>query len=74
MTRIIAAICWPRKSSLLGTKQTANKYGTTRANMSTVMNEGVKVCCKATATNFFTVVGLLVELSTATSKTKCSPE
>ena len=67
---IIASSCWPTQSSLLRTNQTANKYGTTRANMSTVMNEGVKMRCEAVTADFFTVVGLLVEPSTAIAKTK----
>ena len=36
--------------------------------MSTFMNEGVKIRCKAITANFFTVVGLLVEPSTAIEK------
>ena len=36
----------------------------TRANMSTVMNEGVNIFCKAVTTQTFKVVGLLVELGT----------
>ena len=36
----------------------------TRSKMSTVINMGVKMRCKAVTTNFFTVVGLLVEHST----------
>ena len=38
--------------------------------MSTVMNEGVKMRCKAVTANLFTVVGLLVEISTAIEKPK----
>ena len=38
--------------------------------MSTVMNEGVKMRCEAVTADFFTVVGLLVEPSTAIAKTK----
>ena len=38
--------------------------------MSTVTNEGVNIRCKAVTTNVFTVVGLLVELSTAIEKSK----
>ena len=45
-------------------KQTANKYGTTRAKMSTVMNEGVKMRCKAVTTNFLKLLGLIIELRT----------
>ena len=51
-----------------GTKQTENKYGTTRAKMSTVMNEGVEIHCKLVMTQVFTV--LLVEIVTAISKPK----
>ena len=36
--------------------------------MSTVMNEGVEIRCKAVMTQVFTVVGLLVELGTAIAK------
>ena len=42
--------------------------------MSTVMNEGVKICCKSVTTQVFTVVGLLVELCTAIAKPKGSLE
>ena len=38
--------------------------------MLTVMNKGVKMCYKAVATNFFIVVGLLVENITSITKTK----
>ena len=55
-----------------GTKQKENKYGTTRAMMSMVMNEGVKIHCKAVTTQVFTV--FLVELDTAISKSKGSLE
>ena len=40
-------------------------YGTTRANISTVTNEGVKIRCKAVTTQVLTVLVLIVELSTA---------
>ena len=50
------------------TKQTANKYGTPGVNMSTVVNEGVKMCGKKVTTTFFTVLGLTVELSISISK------
>ena len=40
----------------------------TRANISTVINEGVKVSCKSVKANLLTVVGLLVEPSTAIEK------
>ena len=45
-------------------------YGTTRANMSTVMNKGVKIHCKEVTANFFIVVGLVVEPSKDIAKTK----
>ena len=47
-------------------------YGMTRAKMSTVMNEGVKISFKVVTTQLFTVVGLLVEISTAIEKSKGS--
>ena len=68
MKIIIAASFWLRKSSLLRTNQTENKYGTTRANISMVINEGVKIRCKAVTNQVFTLVGLLVELATAITK------
>ena len=63
----IEASCWPRQSSLLW-RNKANKYGTTRAKMSTVMNEGVDIRCKAVTNQVFAVVGLIVELGTAIVK------
>ena len=61
----IVEICWPRQSIVLwGNKSNRKKYGTTRAKMSTVMNKGVKIHCKAVTTQVFTVVVLLVELGT----------
>ena len=51
-----------------GTKHAANKYGMARANISTGMNEGVEIHCKAVKNQFLTVVGLLVELGTAFPK------
>ena len=69
MKGIIAASCWTRKSSLFRTNQTANIYRTTIANMSTVMNEGAKMRYKSVMTKLLTLVGLLVEPSTAISKT-----
>ena len=45
-------------------------YGSTRSNMSMVMNKGVKMHWKSSMAQVFTVVGLIVELSTAISKTK----
>ena len=53
-----------------GTKKKANKYRTKRANMSTVMNKGVRIHCKAVTTQVFTVLGLLVELVTYIAKSK----
>ena len=38
--------------------------------MLTVMDKGVKMCCKSATENFFTVVGLIFELITYISKTK----
>ena len=38
--------------------------------MSTVMNKGVEIRCKAVTTHVFTVVGLLVELGTPVAKSK----
>ena len=53
---------------MLRTNQTAKKYGTKRSNMSKVMNEGVRMHCKSVMANLFTLVGLLVETSTAIQK------
>ena len=47
-----------------GTNQIENKYGTTREKMSTSMNEGANIYCKAVTTQAFTVVCLLIELVT----------
>ena len=70
---VIAENCWPRQLSfLLIKKSNRKKYGTARANMSTVMNEGVDIHCKAVTTQLFTLVGLLVELGTAIEKSKGS--
>ena len=49
-------------------KSNRKKFGTKRANMSMVMNKGVKMHCKAVTANLFAVLGLLVEPSTAISK------
>ena len=38
--------------------------------MSTVMNKGVKIHCKAFTTKLFTVLGLLVEIGTSIEKSK----
>ena len=57
-----------------GTKQIENKYGTTRAKMSMVMNEGVKIHCRSITTQVFTVVGLLVEIDKSIEKSKGRPE
>ena len=51
-----------------GSKQTENRYVTTRENMITAMKKGVKIHCKEITTQVFTVVGLLVELGTDISK------
>ena len=40
--------------------------------MSTVINEGVEIHCKAVINQVFTVVGLIVELGTAIEKSKGS--
>ena len=45
-------------------------YGTKRANMSTVMNEGVKTRYKTVTAQVFTVVGISVEFSTSILKSK----
>ena len=42
----------------------------TRAKMSTVLNKGFKVQCKAVTSNFFTVISILFEPSTAIAKPK----
>ena len=70
MEVIIAASCWPRNSSLLTTNQTSYKYGTTRANTSTLMNKGVNMSCKVFTANLFAVVGLYVEPSTSIENPK----
>ena len=38
--------------------------------MSTVINEGVEMCCKAVTPNLFTAVGFLIEPSTSITKPK----
>ena len=40
--------------------------------MSTEMNEGVEMRCKAVTTDCFTVLGIFVELSTSIAKIKGS--
>ena len=55
-------------------KETAKKYGTARANISTVMNKGVKMLYKVTTTKIFTFLAVIVELSTYVSKPKGSLE
>ena len=55
-------------------KETAKKYGTARANISTVMNKGVKMLYKVTTTKIFTLLAVIVELSTYVSKPKGSLE
>ena len=42
----------------------------TRANISTVMNKGVKMCCKSVMANLYTVVSLLAEPITSITKPK----
>ena len=51
-----------------------NKYGTTKPNMSAVMNKGVNICCKPVTTGVFTSVGIIVELSTSITKSNISLE
>ena len=41
------------------------KFGTTRANMSTAMNKGIEIRCKAVTHQAFIVTGLIFELSIA---------
>ena len=60
-----------RNSSLFRTNQTAKKYRITRANISTVMNEEVKMHWKSVTSKFFTVAGIIVEISTSNKKPKC---
>ena len=60
---ITGASCYPRHSLVLWrNKSNRNKYGTKRANISTVMNGGVEIHCKAVTTQVFTVLCLLGEL------------
>ena len=56
----------------VGKKQTENKYGTTRENMSMVTNQGVKINSKAAMAQLFTVI--LVQLGTGIEKYKGSLE
>ena len=42
----------------------------TRANISNLMNEGVRINCKAVTTNCFAVLGLIFGVSTAIEKPK----
>ena len=52
MKGIIASSSWPRQSSLLGKNESKSKnYGNTRANMSTMMKEGVTMHYKPVKTN-----------------------
>ena len=74
MRGIIATTCWPIQSSLLRTNQTANKYGTTRANMSRVINKGVMMNCKVVIRNSLTVLGPICKPSTDNVKPKGSVE
>ena len=71
MKDIISASFWPRKPSLLRTNKTAKKHGTKRVNISTVMNEEVKMHWKSVTSKFFTVAGIIVEISTSNKKPKC---
>ena len=48
--------------------------GTTKANMSREMNEGVVMCCKEIMANLLIVVGILVEPTTTIAKPKGSLE
>ena len=69
MKFIIGESFWPGKSSFLWReKANRKKYETTRANISTVMDEGVDIHCKAFTIQVFTV--LIVELGTDISKSK----
>ena len=43
-------------------------YGMTRQNTSTVVNKGVKMCCKRATAKIFTVIGLIVEFITSVAK------
>ena len=40
----------------------------TRAKISNVMNEGVRMSCKSVTTKFYTIVGLLIEIIIAIGK------
>ena len=64
MKGIIAAICYPRKSSLLWTSQTTI--------MSRNTNEGVMINFKTITMNLFTIVYPLVEPITSLAKPKAS--
>ena len=48
------------------TNSKANKYGMKTANISHFINKGVNMRYKSVTANFFTGLGLIVELSTAT--------
>ena len=52
------------------TNKRANKYGTTREIMLTVMNEGVNINCKSFMSQVITVVGLIVEIGKSIEKPK----
>ena len=74
----ISETYWPIHLSFLCRKnlqkKTANKFRTTRENMSMMMNEGVDIHCKAVMNQVFLLVGLLVELGTCIEKSKGSIE
>ena len=49
-------------------EENIKKNKTTRSNISTVMTEWVKMCCKSVTYNLFKVAGLLVVNSTVIEK------
>ena len=48
----------------------SHKYGTKRANISPLIDKGVKMCYRAATNKFLLVAGLLVELITFPAKPK----
>ena len=50
---------------IIVTNQAAKQYGTTRANMPRKKNDRVMMSCKTITSKLLTVVGLLVEPSSA---------
>ena len=58
----------------LRNNQIEKKYGTTKSNMSTVVNKGVKMRCEAVTEKLFIVVGIRIEPGTSIEKPKGSPE